>query len=102
MQGGALLVAVIGLQLLLQAQDLLVALVQAPREACHDVPLLHQQALVSVHLQHQRTFHCLRLKSKGLLSSHSDTLVPSADFCLGSESAKQVALWGDLWRCHDA
>ena len=49
--------AVISLQLLLQTQDLLVALVQAPREARHDVPLLHQQALVAIHLQHQQSMY---------------------------------------------
>jgi len=48
--GGALLMAVIGFKLFLQAQYLLVALVQAPCQAGHDVPLLHQEALVAVHL----------------------------------------------------
>ena len=46
----SLLMAVICFELFLQPQDLLVALVQAPCEPCHDVPLLHQQALVAVHL----------------------------------------------------
>ena len=49
--GDSLLMAVIGFKLFLQPQDLLVALVQAPCEPRHDVPLLHQQALVAVHLQ---------------------------------------------------
>lgn len=49
--GGALLMAVIGFELFLQAQYLLIPLVQAPCQTGHDVPLLHQQALVAVHLQ---------------------------------------------------
>ena len=46
----ALLVEVVRLQLFLQGQQRLVALVQAPRQRRHDVALLHQQRPVPVRL----------------------------------------------------
>lgn len=50
-EGGLLLVGIIGLQLLLQGQDLLIPLIQAPCQRNHDVPLFQQQLLIPVYLQ---------------------------------------------------
>lgn len=49
-----LLVGVIGFQLFLQGQDLLIPLIQPPRQRYHDVPLLQQQVFVPVNLQTRR------------------------------------------------
>ena len=49
--GAALLMHIVRLELLLQRQDLLVALVQPRRQRDHDVALLQQQLLVPVHLR---------------------------------------------------
>ena len=50
--GSSLLVGVVSLQLLLQSQDLLISLIQAPSQRNHDVTLLQQQLLVPIYLQH--------------------------------------------------
>ncbi len=60
-RGGALLVGVIGFKFLLQAQQLLVALVEAPRQRYHYVTLLHQQRLVPVHLRRSHKLNGISL-----------------------------------------
>ena len=66
----ALLVHVVGLQLLLERQDLLVALVQARRQRDHDVPLLQQQLLVPVNLPTPQTGLSNTALAEGCLPTH--------------------------------
>lgn len=47
---GSLLVGIVGLQLFLQSQDLLIPLIQAASQCNHDVALFQQQLLVSINL----------------------------------------------------
>ena len=91
-----LLVAVICFELLLQPQDLLVALVQAPREPRHDVPLLHQQALVAVHLPipyiseaaflQPRSTSCTRISSR-----YTDPQPQTQHVALGAVTADSLS-----------
>ena len=47
---GSLLVGIIGLQLLLQSQDLLVPFIQPSSQRNHDVTLFQQQLLIPIYL----------------------------------------------------